>query len=75
MDRGLSTRKKDRENIRQFWLYCADSDVTPKNVASGLKKPGTRTDDEESANRLIPTFLAEEVAAFDTALDNCREIF
>jgi hypothetical protein len=39
---ALSTRRADRENIRQFWLYRFDSDFTPNNIASGLKKPGTK---------------------------------
>ena len=72
---ALSTRKMDRENVKQFWLYCADSDFTPKNIAARLKKVGTRRDEEEARNRPIPTFQPEEVAAFDQALDRCDEVF
>jgi site-specific recombinase XerD len=72
---ALSTRKTDRENVRQFWLYCFDSDFTPKNVASRLKKLGTKRDEEEGRNKPIPIFQPDEVAAFDAALDRCQDIF
>jgi site-specific recombinase XerD len=72
---ALSTRSAERENVRQFWLYCFDSDFTAKNIASRLKKLGTKRDEEESRNRPIPIFRPDEVAAFDAALDRCNDIF
>ena len=72
---ALSTRRADRENVRQFWLYCFDSDFTAKNIASRLKKLGTKRDDEEARNRPIRIFRLDEVAAFDAALDRCEDIF
>jgi integrase len=72
---ALSTRRADRENVRQFWLYCFDSDFTAKNIASRLKKLGTKRDEEELRNRPIPIFRPDEVAAFDAALDRCNDIF
>jgi len=72
---ALSTRKTDRENLKQFWLYCADKDFTPKNIAARLKTVGTKRDQEEAKNRPIPTLQPDEVAKFDLALDRCEEIF
>lgn len=72
---ALSTRKTDRENLKQFWLYCADSDFTPKNLAARLKTVGTKRDQEENKNRPIPTFHPDEVARFDLALDRSDELF
>jgi site-specific recombinase XerD len=72
---ALSTRKTHRESVKQFWLYCADSDFTPKNIAARLTKVGTKRDEEETKHRPIPTFHPDEVSAFDQALDRCHEIF
>jgi len=72
---ALSTRRADRENVRQFWRYCFDSDFAAKNIASRLKKLRTKRDEEESRNRPIPIFRPDEVAAFDAALDRCNDIF
>jgi integrase len=71
----LSTRTRDRENLKQFWLYCADSDFITKNIAAKLKTVGTKRDHEQAKNKPIPTFRLDEVAAFDRALDRCDEIF
>jgi uncharacterized Rmd1/YagE family protein len=65
---ALSTRKTDRENLKQFWLYCLDSDFTLKNIAVRLKKLGTKRDEEEARNRPIPVLHPDEVNAFDEAL-------
>src|SRR5208282_5570570 len=72
---ALSTRRTDRENVKQFWLYCADSDFIPKNIAAKLRTVGTARDYEEAKNKKIQTFKTDEVAAFDHALDCCEEIF
>ena len=72
---ALSTLKRDRENVKQFWLYCATKDFTPKNLAAGLQGVGTKRDDEEAKNKPIPTFHPDEVAVFDQALDRSHEIF
>jgi integrase len=71
----LSTKKTDRENLKQFWLYCADSDFITKNIAAKLKPVGTKRDLEQAKNKPIPTFRLDEVTAFDQALDRCNEIF
>jgi site-specific recombinase XerD len=73
---ALSTRKKDRENLKQFWLYCADSDFILKNIAAKVKNIGTKRDQMEADNRPIPTFTPDEVnAIFETLDKRCDQIF
>lgn len=72
---ALSTRKSDRENVKQFWLFCTESDFITKNISAKVKTLGTSRDQEQAKNKQIPTFSLEEKAAFDRQLDFCDEIF
>ena len=67
-----STLKTERENLKGFWKWCFDSDLTPKNVAATLPTIG---DPRNQKVQRIPTLTPDEIRAIIEASANCDHIY
>jgi integrase len=67
-----TTLKTRRENMKGFWRWCANSDITPKNIAFSLPVIGDPRKDKEL---IPPTLTPEEVRQIFVAAQTSQNIF
>jgi integrase len=71
-DGEYTTLKTERENMKGFWRWCANSDITLKNIAVDLPHIG---DPRKEKERVPPTLTPKEVTQIFKATETCGEIY